>query len=287
MLAIYKKELRSYYTSVIGYVFIALFLAIIGVYFFVQNLIYQVGNFETTISSITFLFALLVPLLTMRLMAEENRQKTDQLLYTSPLTATSIVSGKFLSVFTVFLTVIGVICFYPLILSQYGKVPMESAYASIFGFALLGAAYLSMGLYISSLTESQVVAAVVTYIVFIFTALMEGIAGVLPTDKKAAFVTFTVILIIICLIIYRMMHNLTIALGIGLLGEAGLTAIYILKPTLFDGLIIKVFEWLSIASRFSPFYYGILDISSIVYYLSITLLFLFLTVQVIKKKRWS
>jgi ABC-2 type transport system permease protein len=287
MLAIYKKELRSYFTTMIGYVFIAFFLVIIGIYFYVQNLYYGYANFEYTLSSITFIFVLLAPLLTMRLMAEENKQKTDQLLYTSPLKATSIVMGKFLAVFTVFVLVMVITCTYPLIISQYGVVPYATAYASIFGFTLLGGAYLAIGLFISSLTESQVVAAVISFIAFLFTVLMDGIASVLPTDNKSAFVIFTAILLIVCLILYRMMHNLTVAIGIGILGEVGLTVIYLLKPTLFDGSIVKVFGWLSVITRYDQFYYGIFDVSGIVYYLSITFLFTFLTTQVIKKKRWS
>jgi ABC-2 type transport system permease protein len=287
MLAIYKKELRSYFTSMIGYVFMAFFLVIIGIYFFVQNLYFGYANFEYTLSSITFIFVLLAPLLTMRLMAEENKQKTDQLLFTSPLTATSIVWGKLLAVFTVFALVMAITCVYPLILSMYGTIPMASAYASIFGFALLGAAYLSIGLFISSLTESQVVAAVISFIVFLLTVLMDGIANILPTDNRSAFMIFSFFLLMVCLILYRMMHNLTLAVSFGMVGEVGLTLAYLLRPTLFDGLVLKVFEWLSVITRYDTFNYGIFDVASVVYYVSITFLFAFLTTQTIKKKRWS
>lgn len=287
MLAIYKKELRSYFTSIIGYVFIAFFLVIIGIYYSVQNLIYGYANFEYTLSNITFLFVLLAPLLTMRLMAEENKQKTDQLLYTSPLTATSIVAGKLLAVCSILLIAMGVICFYPLILSLYGTVNMAAAYASILGFFLLGSAYLAIGLFISSLTESQVVAAVISFIVFLVTVLMDGIAGILPTDNKSAFLIFSFLLLILCLIIYRIMNNLTVVVGIGVIGEAGLTAAYLIKPTLFDGSVIKVFDWISVITRYDAFSYATLNVASIIYYVSLTFLFAFLTVQVIKKKRWS
>jgi ABC-2 type transport system permease protein len=287
MLAIYKKELRSYFTSMIGYVFIAFFLVIIGVYFYFQNLYTGYANFEYTVTNVTFIFVLLIPLLTMRLMAEENKQKTDQLLLTSPVTPTAIVLGKFLAVFTIFGVVMAIICTYPLIMKQYGNVPLAPAYASIFGFTILGGAYLSMGFFLSSLTESQVVAAVVSFIVFLFTALMDGIAGFFPADNKTAYVVFSVILVIICIILYIMMRNLTISICAGLVGELGLTAAYLLKPTLFDGLIVKVFGWVSVIDRFNNFYMGILDLAGIIYYISIIFLFLFLTVQVIRKKRWS
>ena len=287
MLAIYKKELRSYFTSMIGYVFIAFFLVIIGIYFMIYNLLFGLANFEYSLSTVTFIFVLLVPLLTMRLMSEEKKQKTDQLLLTSPLSAGAIVMGKFLSVFTIFAVVMAIVCTYPLIMSLYGTVPFASAYASILGFTLLGGAYLAMGLFISSLTESQVVAAVISFIVFLFTTLMKGFASIFPTDNKTAYLVFTAIVLLICLLLYRMMRNLTIAVAVGVVGISGLTAIYLMKPTLFEGSVIKVFEWLSVTARFETFRDGILDLSGVIYYLSIIFLFTFLTVQVIKKRRWS
>lgn len=219
MLAIYKKELRSYFTSMIGYVFIALFLAIIGIFFYTNNLLTRAANFEYTIANVSFIFVLLVPLLTMRLMAEENRQKTDQLLLTSPVTASEIVMGKFFAVFTVLFIVIAVISTYPLIMTRYGQVPFASSYASIIGFLLLGGAYLAMGLFLSSLTESQVVAAVITFIVFFITLFMDAIAGNISTTHKSAFIFFTALILIICLILWIMMKNITVSIGVGVIGE--------------------------------------------------------------------
>jgi ABC-2 type transport system permease protein len=287
MLAIYKKELRSYFTSMIGYVFMSFFLVVIGIYFFAQNLLGGYANFEYTLSSISFIFVLLAPILTMRLMAEENKQKTDQLLYTSPLSASSIIMGKFLAVFTIFLGVILIISTYPMSLSKYGDVKLSTAYASVLGFALLGGAYLSMGLLISSLTDSQVVAAVISFVVFLFTALMEGIANIIPSDNRTAYIVFSAILLLICYILYRMMHNVTVSIAIACIGEAALTITYLIKPAIFDGSVSRVFTWFSVLSRFDSFYYGILDLTSIVYYFSIIFVFLYLSTQVIKKKRWS
>lgn len=287
MLAIYKKELRSYFTSMVGYVFMALFLVIIGIFFYLNNLYSRVANFEYTVSNASFIFVLLVPILTMRLMAEENRQKTDQLLLTSPLTAESIIFGKYLAVFTVFLIDIAIICTWPIILRQYGNVPFAGAYASIFGFALLGGAYLAIGLFLSSLTESQVVAAVITFIVFFFTLFMDNIANMIPSDHRSSFLAFAVLILLICFILYLVMHNLTVAVSIGLIGETALAAVYLKKPELFDGLLVKVFGWLSVVVRFGNFYIGILNLEDVIYYLSLIFIFLFLATQVIKKKRWS
>ena len=235
----------------------------------------------------TTIFILLAPILTMRLMAEEKRQKTDQLLLTAPLKASDIVVGKFLAVFTVLLTVMAIVSTYPLILNIYGKVPFASAYASIFGFCMLGGAYLSIGQFVSSLTESQVVAAVTTFVIFIITSLIDGLAAVVPADGKTSYIVFTVIILAISLVLYQMMQKLFVAIGVGVIAELSLTIAYFVKPEAFDGLVAKFFGWISVLSRFSNFRLGILDFTSMIYYLSIMFLFLFLTVQVVKKKRWS
>lgn len=287
MLAIYKKELKSYFTSMTGYVFIAFFLLIIGLYFMVYNLINKIANFEYVLSGVSFIFVLLVPILTMRLMAEEKKQKTDQLIFTSPLPIGKIIIGKYLAVFTIFLVVMGIVCLYPLILLQFGAVPLKVAYSSILGFSLLGAAYIAIGLFISALTDSQVVAAVVSFIVILVTALMDSLVNMLPADNRSAWIIFAAILLILCWVTYVMMHNITVSISLGIITEAILTALFILKPTIFDGLLVKVFGWFSVIARFNNFTLGVLDLSSVIYYISIVFLFLFLTVQAIKKSRWS
>lgn len=287
MLAIYKKELRSYFTSMIGYVFIAFFLVIVGIYYSVYNLINQVANFEYVLSTVSFITILLIPILTMRLMAEDKKQKTDQLLFTSPLPIGEIIVGKFLAVFTVFLVGIAIISVYPLILLKFGAVPLKVAYSSILGFTLLGGAYIAIGLFISSLTESQIVAAVISFVVTLITALMDGLVDLLPTDKRSAFLIFTVIILLLSWLLYSMVHNMTVTIGVGILAEACLTGLYTLKDTFFDGLVSRVFSWFSVIARFDNFISGILDVSSIIYYISVIFIFLFITVQAIKKRRWN
>lgn len=287
MLAIYKKELKSYFTSMVGYIFIAFFLVVIGIYFVVYNLTNGYSNFEYVLSSISFLFVVLIPILTMRLMAEENKQKTDQLLFTSPLSPEKIIMGKYLAVLTVFSMAMVITLIYPLVLTKYGTVDVKLAYAGILGFTLLGAAYLALGLFISTLTENQVVSAVVCFIVVLLTYLMTGIAGLLPSDNRSAWVIFAVLFLCICLIIYFMMHNLTLTMGIGIIGEGALALLYIVKPSFYDGSVVKFFNWFSVIDRYDNFSLGILDLTSIIYYISMIVLFLVLTIQAIKKRRWS
>lgn len=287
MLAIYKKELKSYFTSMIGYVFIAFFLVIVGIYYVVYNLINQYANFEYVLSGVSFIFILLVPILTMRLMAEDKRQKTDQLLFTSPLSIGKIIAGKFMAVFTVFLIAMAVICVYPLVLIQFGAVPLKIAYTAILGFTLLGGAYIALGLFISALTESQLVAAVISFVAILITALMDSLVNFLPTDNRSAFMIFSFMVIILCWLIYSMVHNVTVTLGFGILTEVCLTVVYLLKATFFDGLVSRFFSWFSVIARFDHFVSGILDLSSVIYYISVIFIFLFVTVQAIKKRRWN
>lgn len=287
MLAIYRKELRSYFTSIVGYLFIAFFLAIIGLYHYLQNMYGESANFSYALYSISIFFVLLVPMITMRIMAEENKQKTDQLLLTSPISITKIIVGKYLAVISIFAVVMGITCIYPLVMSNYGTVNFKISYAAIFTFFLLGASYMAIGLFISSMTESQAFAAVVTFVVVLLTYLATGIGSIIPTDNKTAWITFSIFYLIVTIITYVMMHNLTLTFFIGCIGEIGIAALYLLNPTLFDGSVVKVLGWFSMITRFDAIIYGNLDIAAIVYYISLIVLFIFLTIQTIKKRRWS
>ncbi|HEX3076238.1 MAG TPA: ABC transporter permease subunit [Lachnospiraceae bacterium] len=286
MLAIYKKELRSYLTSMIGFVFIAFFLVIVGFYFMAYNLKGGYSSFEYSLNSLVFVFVLLVPILTMRLIAEEKRQKTDQLLFTSPITIGKLVIGKYLAVLTIFCSGMLVTAFYPLILSKYGNVDLKLAYAGIFGFTLVGASYLAIGLFISALFESQVISAVVTFVTLLVTFLMNGLVNMIPGDNKTAWFVFGVIALGLCIGAYFMLRNATVAITLGIILEALLAIVYFVKPNLYDGTVTKVFHWFSVIDRIDNFMAGILDLTGIIYYLSIVVIFIFLTVQSLNKRRW-
>ena len=285
--AIYKKELKAYFSSMIGCVFLAIILFITGIYFFVVNLLNMVADFSSVLSSISFLVILIIPIITMRIIAEENRQKTDQLLLTAPISITKVVLGKYLALLTLFGINIAVMCVYPLIMSLYGDAEVVRSYSSIAGFFLMGAAYISIGLFISSLTESQVIAAVISFIVMILTYIMTSVTSILPNDNLSVCIIMGVIVLLIGVIAHFMMHNFVVTAVIVAAGEAACALVYFLKPSLYDGLIGSIAGWFSVVDRFKSFYYGIMDISAMVYYISVIFVFLFLTVMRIKKKRWS
>ena len=288
MLAIYKKELRQYFNSMIGFVFLAFFLVIIGIYTWAYNLSSGLGNFEATLGGISFMYVLLVPILTMRIVAEENRQKTDQLLYTAPVSLTKIIVGKYFAVLTLFSCAFIPICIYPLIIHMYGTdVRLAPAYSSIIGFYLLGAATIAIGLFISSLTESQVIASVVSFITLLLTFLLSNITGMLPTEAISQCVMIAVLWLVICLVFYHMMNNVTVLVMMAVIGEVAIWIIYAVKSSLYESLLTNILNTLALSTRFDDFSLGILNYDAIVYYVSIAFLFVFLTIQMIKKKRFN
>ena len=288
MLAIYKKELRQYFNSMIGFVFLAFFLVIIGIYTWAYNLSSGLGNFEVTLGGISFMYVLLVPILTMRIVAEENRQKTDQLLYTAPVSLTKIIVGKYFAVLTLFSCAFIPICIYPLIIHMYGTdVRLAPAYSSIIGFYLLGAATIAIGLFISSLTESQVIASVVSFITLLHTFLLSNITGMLPTEAISQCVMIAVLWLVICLVFYHMMNNVTVLVMMAVIGEVAIWIIYAVKSSLYESLLTNILNTLALSTRFDDFSLGILNYDAIVYYVSIAFLFVFLTIQMIKKKRFN
>ena len=296
MLAIYKKELHSYFTSVLGWVFIAFFLVMTGLYFVLYNLINGIINFSYVYDGIQMIFVfLLVPVLTMRSVAEENRQKTDQLLYTAPISITKIIAGKYLALITLLAAAMAIVCTYPLLFNNLiGKaasngetVDFAVAYGSTFGFFLLGAAYIAIGLFISSMTESQVIAAVASGIIMIFTYLMSGIAGLLPADGIFHFYFLAVLILILAVVLYFWIHNGWLAAAVGLAAEGLLAAAYLFFSDRCTNLISNILEHISITDRYSNFTLGIFDGSALIYYLSVSFLFVFLTIQRIQKKRYN
>lgn len=236
MFAIYKRELKSYFQSFIGFLFIAVTLFFIGLYFSVYNMMGGSPYFSGAVSSATFLLLISVPILTMRTLAEERRSKTDQLILTAPVSVGGIVLGKFLALLTIYAIPMAITCTYPFIMAQYGNPPIGENYMAILAFFLYGMTSIAIGLWLSSLTESQVIAAVLSFIVLFLGYMMNSICGVISSTGNL----------------------LTALLGC------------------FD-----------LYTPFTELISGTLNITSIVYYISITALVLFLTVQSIQKRRYS
>ncbi len=285
--AIYRKELRGFFNNMTGYIFIAFVLAVVGIFATATNFKGGYPYFEYALGSVSFIFLLVVPILTMRVFAEEKHARTDQLLYTLPISIPKVVLGKYLAMLTVFLIPVGVMCLYPLILVMYGSTQVVTAYGAIIGFACLGATLISIGMFMSSLTESQVISAVISFGAILLTYLMSSLATLVPSTASASYIAFAVAILALALIIYVMTKNYWAAFIFAAALEVVLAVVYFTNQNLFVGAFASVLSWLSIFDRLNNFIYGIFDLTAVVYYLSIIVIFNFFTIQSVEKRRWS
>jgi ABC-2 type transport system permease protein len=233
MKAIFWKEVKSYFYSPVAYVLIGLYIMLTSIFFTFGNLLGGYADFVDIITTVLTFLIFIIPVLTMRIMAEDRKNGTEVLLITSPSSITSIVLGKFFASYFVFLVLTAITLIYPIILIAFGAQPTTDLLCGYIGFLLIGAAFISVGILASSLTESQVVAAIIG-IVALFIMFMAG-----------------------------------------QIGEA------------IGGIFGKILNWFSLMTRFDDFSNGILSLSPIVYYISFTVVFLFITTRVIEKRRWS
>lgn len=287
MLSVIKKELRTYFTSMTGYIFLASFLFFTGLFFTLLNLGGASPNYNNVLSNIQFIFLLAVPMLTMRLLAEEAKQKTDQLLLTSPLPLKDMVIGKYLAAVAVFFGALAITFVYPIIMSTLGDISWGEIIGSYIGFFLFGCALIAVGLFISSVTENQVVAAVATFTTLLLLWLLDAIIQGLPIDRTSGVLFAAVIAIGLAILIYFTTKNIYVAAGTGLVGIVAIAIGYIIKASFYDGLMPRVFQWFSLYSRYNDFELGVLSLSPVIYYITFSCAFVFLTIQMLEKKRWS
>lgn len=287
MMAVYLKELRSYFTGILGWLFAAFLTLFAGIYTMVYALTNGSPDFELVISSITFIYMIGVPILTMRSVAEEKHSRTDQLLYALPVKLSHIVMGKYLALCTVLLLPVCVIGLYPLVIMQFGALNLKLIYTTLMAFFLLGAALMSVGLFISSLTESQVAAAVLTLVAMLILYFISSLATFVPNEGRASLIALCAVVAVFALILLALTRNSLVALLVAAAGVGGLCAAYMASPDGFTGLFAKIMGQLSLFDRFDVFANGILDLTGVVYFLSVSGVFLFLTVQSLEKRRWS
>ena len=232
MKAIFNREFNSYFTSMLGYVFLTIFLLLTGIMFYMVNIGYMTASMTGFFASVNNVAIFFLPLLTMRLFSEDRKLKTDQLLLTAPISTKEIVLGKFFAAFAVFMTGVVITLIYPVMLAVWGSLPFAETISCYIGFILLCSLILSIGAFMSSVTESQIVAAVATYGVLIFTMLLNSISTYVSNEA-----------------------------------------------------VVNILLWLSPLQRFSDFTLGIMSFEPIIYYMSLTGLFLFFTTMVFERRR--
>ena len=287
MTAVYKRELRSYINGMTGAIFAGFVLLLAGIFMVVYNLMGLYPYFEAILPNVAFIYMFAVPVLTMRSVAEEKHSRTDQLLYSLPMSRSSIVLAKYLAMVTVLAVPCAVMCLYPLILASFGTVYFTSAYATLLAFFLLGSALIAIGMFISSLTESQVIAAVVSLAVMVFINLMSGLANLIPATAGSSLAGFIAIALIISMIVQVMIRSSVISVAVGVVLTAGCVLVYLGNPVIFENAIPSLLSSLALFDRLGSFQNGMFDLTAVIFYLSIAVLFVYLTVQSMEKKRWN
>jgi len=233
MYAVFKREVKAYFYSPIAYVLIGLFVLISSFMFIMLNVGNQSAQFNMSLMWIGLILTVIIPMLTMRILAEDRKNGTDVLLISSPVSLTAVVVGKYLASCLVFLVMSALTLVFPIITYIYGLPSTPELIGGYIGFLLLGFTYVSVGVFASSLTENQVIAAAISFVTL--------------------------------LVMYFM----------------GLIASY------FGGTVAQVLNWVSFVSRYENFNMGILDLNSVIYYLSFSAVLLFLTVMIMDRRRWS
>ena len=287
MIAIFRHELSSYFTSLTGYVFGAFLLLFAGIYTMVYNLNNLVTNFEYVPGSMPFVFLVIVPILTMRVLAEERRQKTDQLLYSLPITTLEIILGKYLAMLVLFLIPMGIISLYPLIFSQFGDVYLPTSYGSILAFFIMGSALIALGMFISSLTDNQGLAAGIGIAIILFNYYSVSLSEQVSSTAIGAVIATLVLILVLGAIIRYLTGNENLAFWCSIALIALVAVLFYLDSSAFEGLLPELMAKLSLFDRFTTIVNGVFDITAIVYYLSIIVFFLFLSVQSLEKRRYN
>lgn len=287
MLAIINKELRSYFYSATAYIFMGIFLFMFGIFFSFGTVFSQSAKYSDALTSMVFLFLLITPILTMKTIAEETKTRTDQLLLTSPQSITSIVLGKYLAAVALFALTLIVTLLYPLILSLFGKLAIAEIFSTYLGFFLMGCCFIAIGLFISSITDSQVVAGVGTLGLLLLLWLLDSVVGALPTGTLAGIIFAIILVLLLAYIVYSSTKNILVAAGTFLVGGIIVLVLALRNKLLFEGFIAKFFGWFSLLQRNDTFAMGVISVSSLIYFISFAFVFVFLTMRIIEKKRWS
>ena len=268
MKAIFKREVKSYFTGMIGWVVAAVSLFFLGLYYTNRNLLYASSDFASVLYTMTMILLFLLPAISMRSFAEERKNRTDQLLLTSPVSIPAIVAGKFLAEVAVFALPLAAAVLMPLILKAFGTVSLVAAYSAVLGYLLLGSACLAVGTWISALTENQILAYLATFGALLVAYIMDGIQTMFTTGNLLAFIAVMVV-------------------AVFCVGAVVLFILFRLRPAWLLSAFNAVLSALALFDPFQDIVGGMFSIPAIVYYLSVIGLFLFLTGQALERRRWN
>lgn len=287
MTAVLKHELRSYFHSMTAYLFCAFLLVFVGVGAMLYNIQSAVANFEYVLQFVCIGMTVFIPVLTMRVISEERKQKTDQLLYSLPLRTSQIIVGKYLALLIIFLIPVCIIAVYPWVFSNFGEVYLLTSYGSLLAFFVMGAALIAIGTFVSSLTENQGFAAGIAIPLLLFNYYSVSLAEYVSSTAFGSLAALCVLLAAIAFIIRALTGSDNLAYGIAIAGILAAGAAYYFNSSMFEGLLPGIMSKLSLFERFYDFVNGVFDLTSIVFYLTVIIFFLFLSVQSLEKRRYN
>ena len=287
MTAIFKREFKSCFTGMIGWVIAAVSLFFLGLYFTNRNLLYASSDFASVLYTMTMILLFLLPAISMRSFAEERKNKTDQLLLTSPVSIPAIVAGKFLAELAVFALPLAAAVVMPLLLQAFGTVSLVAAYSALLGYLLLGGACLAVGTWISALTENQILAYLATFGALLVAYLMNGIQTMFTTGNLLAFIIFMIVLLVASVLVGVICKRLAAGAVVFCAGAVVLFVLFQLRPAWLLTAFNAVLSALALFEPFKDIVGGMFSIPAIVYYLSVMGLFLFLTGQALARRRWN
>lgn len=287
MIAIFKRELRAYFQTPIGYIFMGLFMLIAAFFFANINLFGRSPNFTGFLGSILFIYLFAVPLLTMRLLSEERRLKTDQLLLTAPISVASVVVGKYLAALVVFLITLLITVAFAVTIAVVGDLAFAETFGAYIGFFLIGASFVSLGVFVSAVTENQSTAAFFTFFALLFVWLIDIVKSIVPRDAVAGLIFAIAGGVLLAFYLFSQTRHWIVAVGSGVVLVGAAVIVYAVQAPLFTGLIESVLAWFSLLERVDGFLMGLFRLEDVVFYLSFIGVFLFLTVRVVEKRRWS
>lgn len=289
MLAVFKKELKTYFRSPLGYVFVGMMMLIMGFYYSYYTLYYQYADYYHVLNACTSLVLFVIPILTMRILSEERKNRTDQILLTTPIKTSDVVLGKYLAAVVVFLIVIALSALQPIVTAIVfkGQMSFQMTVGGYLAFLMLGLAFIAIGMFISAMTENQLIAAVITIALFSALILTEGFYALVSTSRYVSLGVLLVVLAGVLFLVYVSIHDILVTVIVGIVGVLGLVVTFFIVPTAFDGLLGRILKSLSIFERYAAMFSGVFAATDVIFFVTVAAFFLFLTYQVIERRRWA
>ncbi len=278
--------MKSFFDGLTGYISIAFFLLFAGIFVSVTNLFVGTSSIEASYSLTVFVYLIAIPILTMKIMSEEKRGGSFILLRTLPFKTRDYIIGKYLALVTMIFIPSAIIFSYTAPLALYGRVNMLAAFSGTLALFLCGCALAAIGLFISSLTDSAVVSALLCFGAMLTVYFTPTLTMLIPTGAIASLLIFSLMIVAISFIIYRLASSDTFALSCAIVMEIILLIIYFAKSELLEGAVAKVLSCIAVTSRLDSFTTSaILDLPSLLYFITVSLVFVFFAHEVSEKAR--